>query len=438
MAESAGSSYAYNSANTQQWKSFKNGSYGPTFFVGRPSPAVASPITASTSSSSVTWPLNANANEVKPASASVAVNGSNGTGSTSRSVLPEEETRIITETSAKISASLAGDQLVTLFPEVDEPFVDAEDIVRRLLPYHVYQQPKEDLEYVAKAAKWRKGKGKVTEVSALREEIAETRFAIQCFKRRKALEDRFRRTKIKSGKRKAPDDLAYLSAQAMLEQERTENALLNHELRHSRSELEKIQRERRLQSLPPRTSYYPSQTQTSSQTTPYIHQYRPYPYTYTPTYAQPYTQQYGTPPPASIPAPVYSPAPPAPASAAPAQSADTPTSNTSSSGPVPVQLPVSSLPDLQRIGIFPVPAHSVVAGQPSPAAILKNYGGGMVHLDVNVGLLQPAQMSGLAMLLNTLMTRGQSAQAASSPATLAEGAAPVLATAADGGGPSGQ
>ena len=56
----------------------------------------------------------------------------------------------------RFAERLAADQQATLKPNVDTPFVDAEDVVRRLLPYHIYQQPKEDLEKLISP----KGKGK--------------------------------------------------------------------------------------------------------------------------------------------------------------------------------------------------------------------------------------------------------------------------------------
>jgi len=46
-----------------------------------------------------------------------------------------------------------------LNPDVDTPFQDAEDVVKRLLPYHVFQQPKEDLEMVT----FGKGKGRAVD-----------------------------------------------------------------------------------------------------------------------------------------------------------------------------------------------------------------------------------------------------------------------------------
>lgn len=35
-----------------------------------------------------------------------------------------------------------------MFPDVDTPFTGAEDVIRRLLPYHVLQQPAKDLQEV--------------------------------------------------------------------------------------------------------------------------------------------------------------------------------------------------------------------------------------------------------------------------------------------------
>ena len=35
-----------------------------------------------------------------------------------------------------------------MFPDVDTPFSDTEDVIQRLLPYHVLQQPAKDLQEV--------------------------------------------------------------------------------------------------------------------------------------------------------------------------------------------------------------------------------------------------------------------------------------------------
>ncbi len=75
----------------------------------------------------------------------------------------------------RIASRLAEDHRTALFPDVDEPFVDEVDVVKRLLPYHVFQLPREDLEVLLQNGAIhpsRKGKRKATEEDLLREEIA--------------------------------------------------------------------------------------------------------------------------------------------------------------------------------------------------------------------------------------------------------------------------
>lgn len=92
-----------------------------------------------------------------------------------------------------------------------------------------------------------------------------------------------------------------------------------------------------------------------------------------------------------------------------------------------MQLPVTSLSALHALGIVPIPAASVPPpDQPQPAAVLKGStsNGTMLSLDINVSLLQSAQMSGLAILLNSLMSRGTgTGQASPAVATNTETAA---------------
>lgn len=70
----------------------------------------------------------------------------------------------------RIASSLAADQNAALNPDVDTPFTDAADVVKRLLPYHVFQHPAEDLASMSHGIG--KGKRKATEEDLLREEIA--------------------------------------------------------------------------------------------------------------------------------------------------------------------------------------------------------------------------------------------------------------------------
>ena len=70
----------------------------------------------------------------------------------------------------RVAQNLAIDQIVTAFPEVDEPFKNKRDVVDRLLPYHIYQHPRRDLDELRDL----KGKGKATELDTLKEEIKGT------------------------------------------------------------------------------------------------------------------------------------------------------------------------------------------------------------------------------------------------------------------------
>lgn len=58
----------------------------------------------------------------------------------------------------RFSARLAQDHIAVLQPDVDTPFTDHADAARRLLPFHIYQQPRDDLELL----KRHKGKQKIT------------------------------------------------------------------------------------------------------------------------------------------------------------------------------------------------------------------------------------------------------------------------------------
>ncbi|KAJ6499238.1 hypothetical protein C8R45DRAFT_981661 [Mycena sanguinolenta] len=268
---------------------------------------------------------------------------------------PEEE-EIIKRTAAGFAARLAQDHAAVLNPDTETPFSDALDVVNRLLPYHVFQQPKEDLD--------RKGKRKADDDLAA--EIEETKFALECFKRKRKLEERFRRIRTRSGKRPAPDDQALALAQAVLEADRAENQSLNNEIRAARADLDKIEREKRAAA---------ARLQTPATAPQY---YRAYPF--------PYAQQpYGT-------APVFS---------------VTPAATTAPNAAIPVQLPVSSLPALQALGIHPVAPTSLAPGAPQPPAVLRGASadGTTLSLEINVSLLQGAQMSGLAIVLNSLMAR---------------------------------
>ena len=66
-----------------------------------------------------------------------------------------------------IALSLEADHILSLYPDADTPFEDEIDVINRLLPYHVFQHPKNDLDTL----RGLKGKAKMTEEDMLREEI---------------------------------------------------------------------------------------------------------------------------------------------------------------------------------------------------------------------------------------------------------------------------
>lgn len=318
------------------------------------------------------------------------------------------------QTATGFAACLAADHAAVLHPDIDSPFADHADVVNRLLPYHIFQQPQEDMGLVT-GGRPRKGKEKA-KYDDVRLEIKETRFALSCHKRLRKLQERFRRAQLKGGTRTSPDSQAYTLIQAILEVERAETAAVSSELRSARNELDAIQRERRAASQPTvtkfRSTHYP-QASASSQ------YYRSYAYAYTQPYSATSTSGATT-------STFYS-----------APSARTTTASTTATpsgassyaspgGAIPVQLPVTSLAALHALGIVPIPAGSLPPpDQPQPAAVLKGStsNGTMLSLDINVSLLQSSQMSGLAVLLNSLMSRGSSSGQASAAASNSEQAA---------------
>ncbi|KAF9529367.1 hypothetical protein CPB83DRAFT_812168 [Crepidotus variabilis] len=319
-----------------------------------------------------------------------------------------EEIEIIKETAKKVKERILQDQNAVLHPDVDTPFEDELDVIKRLLPYHIYQQPRDDLELLISG----KGKEKALDQD-LKDEIRDTKVALDCAKRKKKIIDRWREVNVRTAKRSSPDDQAYYLAQVVVDGDRSENAWLSSELRTARSELERIERDKRAAATAARMSQFSTTPQhiAPSMQTQY---YRAYPYAY--------TQAYGTAP-TSTGSTVASTAPtmatfsatPTPAPTPPTPSPYLP------NGAIPVQLPVASLPALHALGIVPVPAASLSAGLPQPAAVLRGStaNGTLLSLEINVSLLQSTQMTGLAMVLNSLVAKTQNAAAATASAATA-------------------
>ncbi|KAH9485428.1 hypothetical protein JR316_0002336 [Psilocybe cubensis] len=303
-----------------------------------------------------------------------------------------EELEHMNETLNRFRNRLLQDQAHVTRPDVDSPFIDEVDIINRLLPYHLFQHPKDDLDVVID----RKGKEKAHNLNWM-DEIQETKLALECAKRCEAIRDRWRKLKIRSGQRSSPDDQSYYLAQVILDAERAENAWLGNELRSARTEAERIEREKRANNNMTRMSHFSATPQTPMPAVQ-AQYYRGYPYAY--------TQAYGssaTPPTVST----FSVAGPTPSNYTPSQA----------SAAIPVQLPVASLPALHALGIVPVPAASLPPeGHHQTPAVLRGStaNGTILSLEINVSLLQSTQMSGLAMVLNSLVTRNNAANSARS------------------------
>lgn len=88
------------------------------------------------------------------------------------------ETLLDLHFTCRFATRLAADHKAVLQPDVETPFEDAQDVVNRLLPYHIFLQPKDDLRPLIdpcpSTLHSRKGKRKATEDDLLREEIAGT------------------------------------------------------------------------------------------------------------------------------------------------------------------------------------------------------------------------------------------------------------------------
>lgn len=125
----------------------------------------------------------------------------------------------------RVFLALAHDQLKTLHPDVSA-FKDHEDVLERLLPYHLWQIPDDDL-HGPLTAPSRKGKGRARDWEEETEEEeragpscppphavsqadpttlapAALNEAIGFAKRRKRLEDRFRKVKLGEGTVRRP------------------------------------------------------------------------------------------------------------------------------------------------------------------------------------------------------------------------------------------
>ncbi|KIY73111.1 hypothetical protein CYLTODRAFT_485824 [Cylindrobasidium torrendii FP15055 ss-10] len=331
----------------------------------------------------------------------------------------EDEQALQARISARVDERLKADHAAVLSPDVDSPFVDALDVVKRLLPYHVFQLPAED----------NKGKRKATE----EDEIRETKFAIECHARRHRLEQQYREIRTKSAAREVPDEQAVFLAQTVLDSDRGDTAMLNAEMRALRTEADRLDREHKNAAVAAATRASFTATPTTSAVAPtaattalfggrpgYYHGYPNYP-------------SFGTSSVSSFSVPLAGSAASTSATASSAGTTSTspPTSTTSSvtpisvipatttaqqtpatgtvqqafqtlidRGPVPVQLPVALMDVLRRYELIPVAPTTPQTGPNRHMVVLRSTDGRMMNLEIDVGQLKPSQMQGLALIMS--------------------------------------
>ncbi|KIK67361.1 hypothetical protein GYMLUDRAFT_37466 [Collybiopsis luxurians FD-317 M1] len=330
-----------------------------------------------------------------------------------------EDQEIIAETSARVASRIATDHAAVLSPDIETPFLDTIDAINRLLPYHIFLQPKADL---TPPLGDRKGKKKAVGM----EDIKETQFALECHRRRRKLQERFRKARIKSGHGSEFNPELISLMQSVLDADRADVATLNAQLRAARSEYDGLERQKQASSstasAQPSTSAKQSYYSPSTTTNKPSAYYHPYPYAYAPSFSVPQS---------SIPTSYTSSSAITSASGTPATAAAYQTTAAPARvNAIPVQLPITSIPSLNNLGIIPVPAESLIEGQPPPPAILRGStsNGTILNLEINVSMLQSSQMSGLAVILNSLMSRPSASAPITTPSTPVVVSAPPTPT----------
>ncbi|KAG8901849.1 hypothetical protein FRB99_005073 [Tulasnella sp. 403] len=188
----------------------------------------------------------------------------------------KEDSDIQLATRNRLAQLLAADHKAVLNPDVETPFKDTADVVRRLLPYHVFHIPSQDIRYAisrnSALATTTKGKEKATllppHLQALAEENAETQLALDLHLQTRALKEQFRRIRTREAQRTSPIDQLYWLTHAMLESDRTTNMQLSAQLREA--QYAKDQRDKRTATAQPSTPV----------TAANVYQRTPYAYTY--------------------------------------------------------------------------------------------------------------------------------------------------------------
>ncbi|KAG8936804.1 hypothetical protein FRC02_011383 [Tulasnella sp. 418] len=160
----------------------------------------------------------------------------------------EDDNKTENDNRQRFQKALALDYELVQRPDIETPFEDAADAVRRLLPYHIFQHPQDELKYALEKGTGQtrsSGKGKEKECSTEGADNETKETGIALFRKQKhALESRFREIRIREAKHSSPPEQMYWLTQATLDSDREANTELSNKLREARVEHERKEREK--------------------------------------------------------------------------------------------------------------------------------------------------------------------------------------------------
>ncbi|RUS14648.1 hypothetical protein BC937DRAFT_93510, partial [Endogone sp. FLAS-F59071] len=133
------------------------------------------------------------------------------------------------EVKRRFTEALAADQRATLQPDVSTPFESIEDVVTRLLPYHIFQIPEEDLKLNREPS-----------------EVEATLTAIQLHAKRKKVFNKYYDIIKKEAMNPSPSFLGVLAERLLVDDEKRAGTLVQEEYYralHAKNELDRRERE---------------------------------------------------------------------------------------------------------------------------------------------------------------------------------------------------
>ncbi|KAG8864574.1 hypothetical protein FRB96_005078 [Tulasnella sp. 330] len=345
----------------------------------------------------------------------------------------EEDHATQQATRKRIQELLAADQKAAMNPDVETPFSDAADAVRRLLPFHVFHHPQEELEYAITAARKHdlfKGKGKAKELDVsphLQDLALENRErALNTQLSQKLREEKLKKDNAEREKRLAATSGTTTPTTSAFQQQRQ----IPQAYPYPAATQPSYPNMATYMNNPAYQSYYQQYAAAMAGMTPADLQARaamyaqtlryPYgaPYAYGPYVAPPGAAPGVQYPPAAYPSASYTPSPVSNLVTATPTAANTPSSNATPLAPsttapytppnsaIPLTLPGAALEALKASGIVAVASQSLPpAGQPQPAVVLMSMSpdNSVANVTINLSLLLPEQRGKLSTVLQSLV-----------------------------------